>query len=465
MKTSGKAFIFKRQSSLREGCSFSEACAALREELLQKSEGNDVFKAHLEILGDPMISDGVAEAVSAGMSEDDALSSVCDGICAMFSEIDDEYLRARADDVRDVCNGISRLMAGEVVCKPVIPDGAILVAEELLPSDTSVIDFSKIRGIICQRGSSTSHVCIISRSKAVPVCVGRDISGISDGDELEVDDPLVGESPAEKIRQLGKELYCNAAGVDDIRAAIAAGADGIGLFRTEFLFLDRNTMPDLQEQTDIYEKAILACEGKPLTIRTLDVGGDKQLPWLKMPVEDNPFLGLRGIRLCLKYPEILRTQMQAVVEASLRVRNVFPQYFEDGATPVRLMFPMVDTLEEIRAAKSIVEVPDGLIKFGIMVETPAAVFSFDSLVGECSFISFGTNDLTQYIMAADRGNSEVSYLYQPLSGAVLKAMEMVVSVAKSHGVHTGICGEIASDILASGTLSSLGIDSFSVNKL
>ena len=258
------------------------------------SPAADVFAAHLEMLDDPMLREAVEVELSTGKQPLEALDDACEGICEMFSEIGDEYLRARMDDVRDVFRRLRDAMCGGAAVQD-IPAGSVIVAEELLPSDTAGIDFSRVAGIICHRGSATSHVCIIAHSKGVPINVGRPIDGIREGDTVSVDDPMVGDarSIAGKLRAAGRKVYANAGSVDEVRAAIAAGADGIGLFRTEFLFMGRSGMPSFDEQRALYREALESCAGKPLTVRLLDIGGDKALPYLPMPAEENPFLGLR----------------------------------------------------------------------------------------------------------------------------------------------------------------------------
>lgn len=465
MKVCAPAFLFERLSSGETLRPFAQAYDLVHAELSELAGSSEIFAAHLEMLEDPMLTDSVEGLIADGLSERDALTAACTQICSMFADIDDEYLKARVDDVRDVCARLERAMCGGSDDLPYVPEGCVLVAEELLPSDTARLDFSKIRGILTHRGSSTSHVCIIAHSRGVPIKVGVPIDGISNGDMVQVDDPMVGESVSGKIRAGGRKLYANAGSLDQINAAIEAGADGIGLFRTEFLFLSRADMPTFEEQRELYREAILACSGKPLTFRTLDIGGDKRIPWLPLPQEENPFLGLRGIRLCLKYPEILSTQLSAVISAAASVRSAHPDWFEGRPSPVRVMFPMVDTVEEIRAAKALVPCPEGLVQFGIMIETPAAILNIDSMAGECNFFSLGTNDLTQYIMAADRGNAEVAYLYDPLCPAMLNAIRMAVRAAHAVGIHTGICGEMASDPRATDILLEIGVDSFSVGKI
>ena len=464
--------------------SFPDAYSIVRGELEADAARNPIYAAHLAMLEDPMLREAVEENIAAGMDEPEALKTAQESICAMFSDIDDEYLRARADDVRDIFLRLERALYGSsgAISAP-IPRGAVLVAEELLPSDMARIDAKTFCGILCHRGSSTGHVCIIARAKGIPIQLGVDISGISDGDMVCVDDPLAGPSSiAQRVRAAGRKVYVNAGSLDEIRAAIAAGADGIGVFRTEFLFFGREAMPSPEEQRALYLEALLACEGKPLVIRLLDVGGDKALPYLPMPREDNPFLGLRGVRFGLARPGLYETQIGAVVHAAWDLMALRPEWFAAG-TPVKLMIPMVCTLDEIRRVKQMLGLespPAPPVSLGIMIETPAAVLDAAALAAECDFFSIGTNDLTQYIMAADRCNASVSELYDGLAPAVRRAVEMTVAAAHAvhaahpaHSAHStvrsgipvGICGELASDPRATDFLLAAGLDSLSLSHL
>lgn len=470
---------------------FRRAYSEARAELERLSESSEVFSAHLEMLEDPMLADTVEEFLAEGLTALESVRKASLRLCSMFSQIEDEYLRAREDDVRDVCERIARNLGGESFSWAELEPGSVVVAEELLPSDTAEMDLSKVSAFVTRRGSRTSHVCIIASNNSIPAVVGADISGISDGDVLLVDadrgeitvnpsgeqisdfesrmeEETCSSAAAWEMRfspsitENGKHIpvYANAGNVDEISRAIAAGADGIGLFRTEFVFLDSRELPSEEQQYEIYLEAVKACEGKPLTVRTLDIGGDKALPYLPVPGEENPFLGLRGIRFCLAFPDIFRTQLRAILRASAYGR-------------IRIMFPMIATVSELLQAKSFVEKSkaelseEGLpyspdIETGIMVETPSAVIMADKLASECSFFSIGTNDLTQYIMAADRGNPSVSYLYDPMSQPVVRAIAMTLDAAHRSGKPVAMCGELASDSKATELLIRLGLDVFSV---
>lgn len=413
----------------------------------------------------------------------------------MFNEIDDEYLRARVDDVRDVFGRLIAALTGSSD-NPFkdIPDGSVIVAKELLPSDTASMDFSKIRAFVTEKGSATSHVSIIARSQGIPALIGLKgcLEEINDGDELLVNGTLgtlvvnpdsessiqfdallaIGEKTSEMISAAafgravspdGKEIlvYGNAGNLDEVRIAIERGADGIGLFRSEFLYMQESSLPTEERQFEAYRDAARYCSGKPLTIRTLDIGGDKALPYLNLPKEDNPFLGFRAIRISLKRPDLFKTQIRAILRSS-------------AYGNVRIMLPMISTLEEVKKAKELIvdcmaeldneDIPfNENIEVGIMIETPAAAIIADLLAAEVDFFSIGTNDLTQYIMAADRGNGDVSDLYDPKNRAVLRAIGMAVDAASKAGIPVGICGEMASDQSATSILIGLGVDSLSVS--
>ena len=538
MKVSGPAYLWNRAASDGAVRSFAEAFEQVRQELtaaacsgvdcergttsaaadkfsavrrtpdarmegvpaaVPQPKAAEISAAHLAMLEDPLLKETVEAELAAGKSEPEALDAACSSICAMFSDIDDEYLQARVDDVRDVFGRLKDALGGAAI-ERVVPFGSqlsrsrqvlrraedagcengrgsrgaqrakagsdakpIIVAGELFPSDIAAMDLSSIAGILCARGSSTSHVSIIAHANGTPIQFGADISQIAAGDIVTVDDPMVGPSSiAAQVRAAGRKLYVNAGSVEDIRAAIAAGADGIGVFRTEFLFLGRDSMPTRGEQRALYREALEACDGKPLILRLLDVGGDKSLPYLPMPREDNPFLGVRGVRFGLEHPELYETQLAAVADAVSDVPG----------SQLKVMIPMVCTVEEIRRVR---QIRDGILKtvpLGIMIETPAAVLDAAALAAECDFFSIGTNDLTQYIMAADRGNASVAGLYDALSPAVRRAIELTVAAAHSAvragapaGIPVGICGELASDPRATAFLLAAGLDSLSLSRL
>lgn len=499
----GRAFVVRRTKSSvnrekgsaeSEKSLFATALAASREQIAHLAENSDIFAAHLEIIDDEMIVDSVEMAINEGCSAEDAVSSSCEQIVSMFEAMDDEYLAARAADVKDIFARISQNLAGGVI-NPFegVENGDIVVDRELFPSDMALLDFSKIRGFVTAEGSTTSHVCIMARNLSLPAVVGLGdaTAEITTGDRLIIDgaEGLVIVNPDEytlndyltrglNYQALKQEqqavanceifdgdrrvyVFANAGSVEDVERAIASGADGIGLFRSEFVYMQSSQEPTEDKQYEIYAAAARACSGKPLIIRTLDIGGDKAVPYLDFPKEENPFLGWRAIRISLDRVDMFCRQLRAILRAST-----------DG--DVRVMFPMVVCVEELRDAKYYLEQckreleQGGVafnpnIKVGVMIETPASVFIADSLAAECDFFSIGTNDLIQYIMAADRANVKVSKLYNPYSDAVLRAVQSVILAAQNANIECGMCGELASDNLATERLLTMGLNEFSVN--
>lgn len=474
---------------------FDAAVAAAEGELEKLAGANEIFAAHLELAADPMLMENVAEKIAEGMTAADAVHAASGELAALFAQIDDEYLRARADDVRDVCRRILRqLVPSETDPFAAIPDGSILAADELAPSDTARIDFSRVRGVVTRCGSATSHLAILARNRNLPAVVGLgdDFDRLDDG-TIVVLDGSAGElliAPDEhtaaeyrrrmeeaEARSAAADAYAsqpvttrdgrvlavlaNAGSVDEVERAIRSGADGIGLFRSEFLYMQRQDgFPDEQVQTAAYARAAELCGGRPLVIRTLDIGGDKSLPYYRFPEEENPFLGWRAIRVSLELRDMFRTQLRAILRASAR-----------GG--VRVMFPMIVSLAELRDALALLEeckeelrrqeVPfDDRIPVGVMIETPAAVFMADELAAEVDFFSIGTNDLTQYVLAVDRGNRRIAAMYDTLHPAVVRAMRLTVDAAHRHGCEVGICGEFAGCAAHAELLVGLGFDELSV---
>lgn len=474
---------------------FDAAVAAAEGELEKLAAANEIFAAHLELAADPMLMENVAEKIAEGMTAADAVHAASGELAALFAQIDDEYLRARADDVRDVCHRILRqLVSSEADPFAAIPDGSILAADELAPSDTARIDFSRVRGVVTRCGSATSHLAILARNRNLPAVVGLgdDFDRLDDGTIVVLDGPagelLIApdEHTAAEYRRRMEEaearsaaadayasqpvttrdgrvlaVLANAGSVDEVERAIRSGADGIGLFRSEFLYMQRQDgFPDEQVQTAAYARAAELCGGRPLVIRTLDIGGDKSLPYYRFPEEENPFLGWRAIRVSLELRDMFRTQLRAILRASAR-----------GG--VRVMFPMIVSLAELRDALALLEeckeelrrqeVPfDDRIPVGVMIETPAAVFMADELAAEVDFFSIGTNDLTQYVLAVDRGNRRIAAMYDTLHPAVVRAMRLTVDAAHRHGCEVGICGEFAGCAAHAELLVGLGFDELSV---
>ena len=477
----GKAWILHRgdDTGRCDGRTLDEAFGhetSRLKEYIENSPAPEVFSAHLEILEDPLLHDTIQRNVNEGMTPAEAVKAAADEISGMFNEIGDEYFKARVDDLNDICKGLVEFLEG--TCgNPFenLPDDTIVVARELFPSDTVEMNLGKVRALVTSKGSPTSHVGIIARSKGIPFVTGIDISGIQAGDLLLVDavssevivNPTNSQTEAFKDRmaagngipeimrrvvtKYGMRIFGNAGSVKDIEAAIKSGADGIGLFRTEFLFLDRDELPSEEDQYKIYKEAVEACQGRPLTIRTMDIGGDKPSPGLNIPKEDNPYLGMRGIRLSLSMPDIFKEQIRAILRASAHGK-------------VRMMLPMVTRVEELIQTRALVRECDASsdLEIGVMIETPAAALISDLLAEEADFFSIGTNDLTQYVMAADRGNASVSYLNDPLDEAVVRAVKIVVEAAHKKGIPMGVCGEAASNPEFAELLCGLGVDSLSL---
>ncbi len=481
---------------------FRQALEETKADLEALSEEDPIFAAHYEIADDPTLSEDVeillaneaVNAVAAVRKESEALG-------AMLASLEDEYLSGRAVDVQDVCNRIiDKIVAGCNGGKPIeddlrkVPEGTVIIAKELAPSDTAKMDFSKITAFVTEGGSRTSHVCIIAKNKGITAVVGAKgcMDEIKDGDRLIVDgntgmviinpdeetqaeyDSLMEEIRRRKIENeaLANEIaatksgrripvFGNAGNPADIEQALASGADGIGLFRSEFLYMESTGFPDEEAQFQAYRKAAELCGERTLIIRTLDIGGDKSLPYLPFDHENNPFLGWRAIRISLEMKDMFRTQLRALLRASVY-----------GG--LRIMFPMIATLQELKDAKAVLEEckaelrAEGLafnetIKVGMMMETPAAVMIADLLAAECDFFSIGTNDLTQYVMAADRDNAKVAYLCDPDDIAVRRCITAIAKAAREAGIEVGMCGEYASDPRATAFLIEAGLNAFSVN--
>lgn len=497
----GNAFVYKpseNQPSVHatgsmedESEAFLKALESVKAELASQAETDEIFAAHYEMADDPMLEEQTTMLIEEGIAAYDAVLQTSDALCAMFDEIDDEYLKARKDDVKDVCRRIARKLSGEEDSTFAdVPEGSIIVAHELVPSDTAQMDFSRICGFVTETGSRTSHVCIIAGSKGITAMVGVKgcLDEIKDGDRLILDgadgqviinpeesvlkeymDKLAAEASAEydPSREVYTEsgervwIFGNAGNVEDVREAVKAGAEGIGLFRSEFLYMESTGFPDEESQYKAYREAARICGERPLTIRTLDIGGDKALSYMPMEKEENPFLGYRAIRMSLEMKDQFKTQIKAILRAGAEGN-------------VRMMFPMITTLEEFRTARALVGecmteleaegvLFDRNLMVGMMIETPASVILADEFAQMADFFSIGTNDLTQYIMAADRGNAKIAHLYNPGSEAVTKAIANVIESGKRAGIEVSMCGEYAADLSATDVLLSLGLRKFSVS--
>ena len=467
-------------------------------EALRKSAGDkeaEIMLGHISIVQDPFLLGEVDKLIDGGQCAESAFDTMCEMFISIFSAAEDDMTRQRAADVRDVRTGVLSVLLGinEVKLSDV-PAGTVICVKELTPSMIAEIRKENIAGILTETGGTTSHSAILARVMEIPAVMsvpdimaaaenGADvILDGSKGDVILSPDEVQLASYAEKREKLllerrelekyrGKptvsadgteyELVCNIGKPDDASKALEFDGEGVGLFRTEFLFMDKTSVPSEEEQFAEYKKAAIILGKRPLIIRTLDIGGDKDIPYLGLAKEDNPFMGFRAIRYCLKNRDLFRIQLRAILRAS-------------AFGNVSIMFPLITCVEEVREGKALVEELkeeltahgieyDKNIKVGIMTETAAAGIIADLLAKESDFFSIGTNDLTGYTMAADRGNSDVSYLYSALQPGVLRMIRSIITAARENNIPVGMCGEAAADPLMIPLLISFGLTEFSVS--
>lgn len=455
-----------------------------------------IFQAHLTILDDPDLHDSVKEFIqSQQVNAEAALQKVAEGYCQQLEMLEDDYFRARAADIRDVSDSCMKVLLNVTESsQEALETASIIIGTELTPSDCLLLDKSQVLGFCTIEGGPTSHTTILARSLGIPalVGVGPEVLSIESGGLailegmkgeliLNPDPDCLAEYQHLKAYQEGKfaraieetfqpaitqdglqvKVMANVGDVEGARAAAHYGAEGVGLLRTEFIYFQRSTIPDEETQYQIYRQILDALGDRPVILRTLDIGGDKQLPYLSLPEELNPFLGVRGIRLCLRKLDLFKPQLRAAIRAG-------------SGRKLLLMFPMLTKASELREARRLFEecrvelVQEDLpaadhMEIGIMIEVPAAALLADSLASEVDFFSIGTNDLSQYTLAVDRTNASLSDLVSAFDPSVLRLIAMVVEAAHKQGKMVGVCGELAGEPLAIPILVGLGVDELSMN--
>ena len=456
----------------------------------------DILRGHIMLLRDPTIEEQIVALIrSEKVTAEKALDQVLEQTAELFAQIPDELLQQRATDFRDIKTRIVKILLGiEELDISTVPAGTVLAAKDLTPSMTAGIVPENIAGVLTEVGGRTSHSAILARAMEIPAVLSIEgiCSQVKNGDMVVLDgtkgEAIVNPDEAtvseyeKKLEEYGKEkellkkytgkptiskdgtkaeLVCNIGKPEDAKKAAECDGEGIGLFRTEFLFMDRDSLPTEEEQFEAYKSAAETMAGKPVIIRTLDIGGDKEIPYLGLEKEDNPFLGFRAIRFCLQRKDIYETQLKALVRAS-------------AFGKIKVMVPLVTGLDELRQVKAmiadIMKEYDAAgvaynkdLEVGVMMETPAACLMADALAKEAAFFSIGTNDLTGYTMAVDRGNAKVAYLYSTYNPAVLRAIKRIIECGKKEGIMVGMCGEAAADEKLIPLLLAFGLDEFSVS--
>ncbi len=457
----------------------------------------EILNGHLMLLSDPMLIGEIENSIkNDGVNSEFAIEQVCNTYADMFASMGDELMQQRATDMRDIKTRMQKVLMGvESVDIASLPAGTILVAKDLTPSMTAGINPANVTGIVTELGGRTSHSAILARALEIPavVAVNDFLNNVKNGDEIVLDgsDGTVYVNPESAVKEeyekkreaflqekkdleqyIGKptvtrdgvhvELVANIGKPEDVDKVLQYDGEGVGLFRTEFLFMDRTAMPTEEEQFEAYKKVAVAMNGKPVIIRTLDIGGDKEIPYMGLEKDENPFLGYRAIRFCLDRKEdVYRPQLRALLRAS-------------AFGNIKIMVPLVTCIDELREAKALIEEikkeldEAGIaynkdIQVGIMVETAAASLIADIFAKEADFFSIGTNDLTQYTMSVDRGNDKVSYLYSPLNPAVLRSIKRIITCGREAGIMVGMCGEAASDPLMIPLLLAFGLNEFSMS--
>jgi phosphotransferase system enzyme I (PtsI) len=512
----GKALVLKKQAPVITGIvlktggdvqreiqeferavrSAAEEAGSIKRSLHDNDGGLEVLETQIELLQDEQIREDVIGKITTDRKNaNDAVIEVIDHAVETLRNLKDEYFSARAADVQDAGNRILRHLNGSLsMTLPAMEENTVIIAEDMSPSDAITLDITKVSGIATQAGSRTSHAAILARAKGIPVVVGcgAGLQTIKTSDPVIVDgtEGLVMVQPSQTLLDeyiMRKEafakqaaflsalkdvaatttdavsitLLANISNAEEMEMALSYGSEGSGLLRTELFFIGRNALPAEEEQFEFYKAIAEKARGKPVIVRTLDVGGDKPLPYLHLPPEQNPFLGYRAIRISLDLTAIFITQLRAILRASI---------FGD----LRIMLPMISSVQEIRRAKEILEeVKTGLssagiafnkdIALGIMIEIPSAAVTADLLAKEVDFFSIGTNDLCQYTLAVDRMNERVKHLYDPFNPGVLRLIQHVIEQGNKHAIHTGMCGELAGDVSATLLLLGMGLREFSMS--
>ena len=490
----------KEVSRLDDALAASIKDVELIKETALKNLGEEeaqVFDAHLMVLSDPELIGQVKDSITSNkVNAESALKEVTDMFISIFAGMEDNpYMQERAADIRDVSKRVLAHFLGVKIPSPAtIKDEVIIVAADLTPSDTAQLNRQYVKAFVTDIGGRTSHSAIMARSLEIPAIVGtKEVTSIAKDGDIIIVDGLSGDvflNPSEEViaeyrakaeafaaqqaeweklkdsKTYTKdghqvELAANIGTPKDLEGVVNNGAEGVGLYRTEFLYMDSHEMPTEEDQFEAYKAVLEGMNGKPVVVRTMDIGGDKELPYLPLPHEMNPFLGYRAIRISLNEPEMFRTQLRALLRASVYGK-------------LRIMFPMIATLNDFRGAKALLEeekaklIAEGVavsddIQVGIMIEIPAAAVLAHQFAKEVDFFSIGTNDLIQYTMAADRMNERVSYLYQPYNPSILTLIKHVIDSAHKEGKWAGMCGEMAGDQTAVPLLVGLGLDEFSMS--
>lgn len=494
--TDGQAEVERFQDALTRTLAQTEELAANLASKVGEKEA-EIMQGHLMLLMDPMLTGEIENAITGeSVCSEYAVETVCNQYADVFAAMDDELMQQRATDMRDIKTRLQQMLQG---VKPVdiasLLEGSVIVAKDLTPSMTAGINPAHVTGIVTELGGKTSHSAILARALEIPavVAVSGILEQISDNDQvvLDGDEGIVLVNPPTSVveeykdKKAGflkeqKELECyvgrptvtkdgvkvelaaNIGKPEDVEKVLHYDGEGVGLFRTEFLFMDRNTMPTEEEQFEAYKKVAEALKGKPVIIRTLDIGGDKEIPYLGLAKDENPFLGYRAIRFCLDRKEdVYKPQLRALLRAS-------------AYGNIKIMIPLVTCIEEYREAKALIEelkeelsgrgIPYNKdISVGIMVETAAASLIADIFAKEVDFFSIGTNDLTQYTMSVDRGNQKISYLYSTFNPAVLRSIKRIITCAREAKIMVGMCGEAASDPMMIPLLLAFGLNEFSMS--